>query len=722
MQQGPWWDYQYDPFMEGGGYGGYNPNDPFGGGGGGGWPFPGYDPSIWMGGGWGIPQWQWPQGQPTEVPDSGTPTYKTEGTTTAPQNQVPQSGGSRAGQILAGIGGVLAGGVGIPRGGGQVPTEGPNAGSGEGTASNPLTSMFPSITGIINSGLNIWQMLESMKDANWNQASFIDQLNYQRLLQQIGLGNANNISAPQQASLLNALQQGESGAFGANGAAPYMQQMAQQMMAGATTDPWDPNRGMYQDPQMQAYQELLGSMAQGYNPGMAAGQNLLQNGAGVQGMLPGAQQRAAGQTNPQQAMLNPMYNLLDSRGQTNLSQQAKDAYTQALASGGYSGQLGQISNIANSLASSGGVNAQNSALFNTGMNGMGNALGTTGLTNTGGMIESQALQTLLGGGQNADSQYLSGRGQELSAENPVLPMELAASLSRNEYYTRAQQQYEAMRRQLAQRGGGEGFLAGNTQDKLAEASDDILRGGASAFANTLTGQQQLGLNQLGQGIGAVQAGGNLAAGREATAYGGGTGMEANATQRMGTAGNLATNAAGQQNQLLGLGLNTGLGADQQALARIIQSGGLAQNMSQDEISRMGLGSNLFGQYTGSLDSGTKAYSDLLGLDLNALTTGGNLTNQALQGQAGLYGAGYGAYTGNQNTNLARLAQGTSAQQGAFAGMNPVLNAYLNYYNTGASGLGNNLATWLGYGGNQAQPAGSTTNPPTATNLINPLKP
>lgn len=207
---------------------------------------------------------------------------------------------------------------------------------------------------------------------------------------------------------------------------------------GAFTQMADPNNVPGLSQVMQALQGAQGQAA---------------NGAGT------AQTMANGQTAGQQPLLGAGTNLLSGNTANDQFQKLLQGYaSNTLNNGGYTPQLN-------------GVTQQGQSL----------------LAPNAGVQQTGALA----------SQLMSQIG------NPVLPMSQVISMATNQSATGAQQQEQALKRQLMDRTGttGPAVASGSENELLNNLGNQALQNQSAAVQNAIMGQQQAGLQGLGQANG-----------------------------------------------------------------------------------------------------------------------------------------------------------------------------------------------------------------------------
>lgn len=280
-------------------------------------------------------------------------------------------------------------------------------------------------------------------------------------------------------------------------------------------------------------------------------------------------------------------------------------------------------------------------------------LSQRGQTNLTQGTQDRALDTLNRNGSNAASQLLmglggglAGRGAELANREALLPIDFAASMARDQAARQSYKAAENFRRRALAKGGGPGALSSGSQNRaLLEFEDMLLGNEADALQNSLTQQQALQLQQMGQGF-------------------------SGASQGLGAAGQSQSLATQLQQVLGALGLDAG----------------------QLETSRMGLGGNLADAFNRLKLGGLSATQSPVNAEYGNLFNAGGLMNQTYGQNQGMYdtmlrsmlgggnlglAAGQG-YFDNRGQNLSQQGQWLQAQ------IAPFLQALGEMGNTGRS--------------------------------------
>lgn len=472
-------------------------------------------------------------------------------------------------------------------------------------------------------------------------------------------------------------------------------------------------------------------------------QQLMQQIASALGTNPAGY----GQTNTTKLMQDLAGQTVASQGKTDLSSQMGQLGGALVGTQGAIGQIPGLQDFAKQLMQNpGGVGNNsnlasfaNSLMQNPNIGNIPNltnkansvldlnALGTPGQTQAGAAGEQASLQGYLSGGKNAASNYLLARGENLSANNPVLPTSTVYNIARDQSARDNLNAAKTAREQAFARSGvtGPTVAAGSTNSDLAPFMDSALQNVAQAGQNALVGQQGLGLQQLGQGLGAVSGAQGLQ-NQLLSLYGGNlTNLENAATGRLGAGGQLGLGAQSEANNVLGIGANTGTSA--QALLQSLM--GLGANTG---LGAQSMANNNLGLGAGQLDTANSQQMQNLfsALGIGAqggqmqsanATQGANLLNQGTNTQIGansamnpflqtqmqnLFGAGnqMQSTTGlqgslNQNVINALLGQ-ASGQQGAYQGLlgsqGNLLNSIFGGYGQGLSELGNLSGQGMSY--------------------------
>lgn len=219
-------------------------------------------------------------------------------------------------------------------------------------------------------------------------------------------------------------------------------------------------------------------------------------------------------------------------------------------------------------------------------------------------------------------------------ENPVLSMEDAVAMSRDQAGTAAGQRARAVRRQALARGGGPGAVVanGSTNEAMGDFADQAMQAEAGAGRDAMLRQQELGLQDILQSAKLGEGSQGLENNRLLTALGLFPEIQRAATSQLSAAGNL------------------GLGGEAADLGRASLGGTLLNNY---------LGAQLGG---GNLGRGTLS-------DMNQYALGaGNLANAADRNRGelalGSFGAGQTQFNNMLQAYLAAIgAQGNAMNQG-----------------------------------------------------------
>lgn len=259
---------------------------------------------------------------------------------------------------------------------------------------------------------------------------------------------------------------------------------------------------------------------------------------------------------------------------------------------GSSGQQMQLQQLANELTQNGGV----TPFLQSVMDASSGALGSRGMTPEIQQALGPFMQLLQSGGKNAENTALFGRGMDLFNREALLPMSQVVGIAGDQAGRAVLDQFEQVRRESQQRGGGPGAVvgAGSANDARAEFGDRAAAAIAKAQQDAMMGQQGLQLQQQATGAGAAGQGASLMAQLLGLGQSGVSNLLSTAAGRESTLGQLG--AAGQQqaNQRTGMGgdfLNTimqiALGGGQlgasgvgQQTGRINAGGNIVQGMGQ----------------------------------------------------------------------------------------------------------------------------------------------
>ena len=224
-------------------------------------------------------------------------------------------------------------------------------------------------------------------------------------------------------------------------------------------------------------------------------------------------------------------------------------------------------------------------------------------------------------------------------ENPVLSMEDAIAMSRDQAGTAAAQRAKAARRQALARGGGPGTMVanGSTNEAMADFADQAMQAEAAAGRDAMLKQQELGLQDVLQSAKLGEGSQGLENNRLLTALGLNAEFQRAATGQLSAAGNL------------------GLGGD------------------QADLGRASLGGSLLNNYLGAQLGGGNLGRGVLG-DMNQYALGaGNLANSASanRGQLGL---------GSQQAGRQNFESMLQAYLGALGAQGSAMNNGYNWFN------------------------------------------
>ena len=381
--------------------------------------------------------------------------------------------------------------------------------------------------------------------------------------------------------------------------------------------------------------------------------------------------------------------LIGGQGANAFNQGAEQTGAGMMATGGWTPQLSMALNPTQAILNAGGNTGQSNALMSA---------------------ASPYLQT---GGQTELSQGLANRGMQLAGGQALMTPDQAASLAGNQAATQFADQAKQAEAQAMRRGGGAGAVVANGMQNqgMADFADQAAQGISGAVTNALQGQQQLNLNQQGQGLGAAQGAGGLQ------------------NNMLGTVGGMAQGSGQLANTLMGTGLGEVPSLTNAAANYLSPFESYAMGGAQNQLGRLGQGGNLAGLVQqgqlggisdiGSLMSAENQYALGMGglqnqitqgmgnMGLQSLTGAGNLYNNVgnlggTQGQLGLgqgqLGVGqagamtnlYNALGGNYNTSIGNMNQmGTVLNNMYSNATNPlqaIMSAYGGLANTGLGGL------------------------------------
>lgn len=460
----------------------------------------------------------------------------------------------------------------------------------------------------------------------------------------------------------------------------------------------------------QMGQSLMGSGQDMMTAGNSWTNPMLQQGSqagmgivGNQGMTPFLSQGMGGVNQvAQQGGAMPQLSALQSQlfpqiqqGSYGQTQPGFDFANQLMAGDGLSPYTTQGANLALQYAQGGGPSAT-AGLTMPNFSFGGGASFTPGGDVSAGAVDSGYTQSL---------DDTIAQAKKILSDNPLIPMNQAISMARNQAATATQQQNEAMMSKALARGGGPGATVANgLQNRgMAEMADAGSQAEAQAMQSAMMQQQGLQLQKYGIGADLDKAMEQVAQGRNAassqlqgqvaSANAGIHAANAGASAQVASSNNsLAAAMANAQAQLYGqlAGINaqkqmTGLNdlgtfsgqANNQMLAGLNAVPGLQTSANQR-----------YGQDLGSFMQATGTQSDRQMQSLGLMPSFSNA-------QTGMLNAGFNGLTGLQNTQnqgqLGRINAGENLT-GTGAGL------YSNSAN-GMNSTGNNMGS-IGLGQGQ----------------------
>lgn len=385
--------------------------------------------------------------------------------------------------------------------------------------------------------------------------------------------------------------------------------------------------------------------------------------------------------------------LIGREGQTGNNVNAMKLANDVMSSGGWIPQLNMGLNPTQNILNTQGNTAQSNALQNFGNNTLNGMFGTGGLTPTGATAEAAGLQGVLGGGTTPFTTAAQQRGLQLMQQPALMNPAMAASLANNQSLTQSRQQFGRAMEQAALRGGGPGSITGGLQNEGAtDFADQTAQNASQAVTQALQNQQQLQLQQQGQGTQMFGQGGNLENALLGT-YGGIQGQNENvAANRFGTGANMMQGSGQLANNLFGTGLNMVPSLTNAAANYVSPYGAYGSNAMGNQASMLGQGANISNILQSGQLGSIGALSDMMkGQNSYALGMGG-LQNSIGQGlgnminpMAGTMGSLYGniGNLGNMmaNTGLSQFSDLSGAYQGGFGSGISGLNSLANLQST-----------------------------------------
>lgn len=436
-----------------------------------------------------------------------------------------------------------------------------------------------SIPTLLNAGLNLYGDVNAQNQQQWNNSSLINVLNYLRTLDNNTSNSINttaNAVIPNQINMANALQ--NMGGPAAQQTGTNLNQILSSLGSNPGSSPFNQSTDVSRVPGLDTILNDFGGNMSGANN--VAG-NLIgltsTPSATLQGGIAPATAIAQG-SNPNQALLNAIGQGILSSGGTSV--------------GGGPNTSAVLQQYANQVVP------------NNGMTGNLNYVNSTGQRLTQG---------------NPTVQQALARSSQITNSNPLLSMDQVLSMAQDQSGTQANQQFNALKRQLANTTGitGPMIAGGGNNELLSQLGDQALQNQASAMANARLNQQNLQLGQYGQGINLLNSGvqGDL----------GYTGQGLNAILQ----------AANQANTNVGTAGNLGLGGGNLQLGNLNAGSGMLNSSNAQQLQAIQALIGLTGQQTQNQTSGAQAIAQLLGVSNTAIGQAGqNLFNLQNLGQTG----------------------------------------------------------------------------------------
>lgn len=304
-----------------------------------------------------------------------------------------------------------------------------------------------------------------------------------------------------------------------------------------------------------------------------------------------------GQGAPVGALSDTGLGLLGSGGKTQLGESGKGVAQYLFDTLGMAPSLQGLQKIAGDIYTDKGFTPGLRTLSGMGEKAAGGTFGIEGLTPTGAAAQGTALETLLQGGENPATDFLTQRGAELSGKDALIPMDQRIALARDMAGTQGIKTYRKILEKAFRRGGGPAnIMAGNQNEVMSEFGDDLLQKEAEAVRNAMTDQQQLQLQEQGQGFGAMGKGQDIATGRTGQAGDLASKLENASTARFNVGGGLMSDAEKQATmrtfEALGLIPQT----ESLANERLKTGFGIGSGMEGLDLSRMKFGGDLLNSY------------------------------------------------------------------------------------------------------------------------------
>jgi hypothetical protein len=478
----------------------------------------------------------------------------------------------------------------------------------------------------------------------WLQNSLIQQYNNSQNAIGQGWDQFLNTANPLRQDLQNNQQQMNQWLFGNAGSPGAMTSLGDEMSAF--------NQGMTPDffrqsgltGGMQGNIDALSGLAGGLQGTGDTAQQLFAGG----GWTPQGQglfDRGFDMLNSQDSSLAGLQNLggtlAGQQGQTGMTQNLGGQAMNVANIGGMTNPLLQASNVSNALINQGGRTPGMDALSGAGQGALSGMFGVGGLTPTGAVGEGAALDELINQGETGTTNFFQNRGAQLAGQDALMSPELAVSFARDQARRGVAGAAESARRQALARGGGPGAVvaSGIQNEGMADFADQAMQAEAQAVQNALQKQQELQLQQQAQGAQMGLQGGQLAAQRFGSSGNMLGDLEGVASQRFGQGGSMMGQGESLANQRLFEALGLLPQVQQQATNLLGTTGQLGIGAGNLENARMGTGVSALGQDLQSRLGALGGLGNILGNQQQFALGGGNLANNVAGQQGNLMNLG-----------------------------------------------------------------------------------
>lgn len=476
-----------------------------------------------------------------------------------------------------------------------------------------------------------------LNQSGWNSDFLVNLLNNARDVQGGAQNSAGSIQQFLQPFLAQMATNGGNQLFGTDGSGGQMGDLLQRIKDSTNSlkgdfsggdlskiPGLDQSIGNQQNLQNLGWQSLDPLMSLINNNGSTAGGN--QSIQSLLGLANGGQQgygqmNALGQT------------LLGNSGKTDKTENMQGLGSNIFNQGGFNQQLNGIFDQGTGIVGNSMTPAMQQMLGGLDLKG---ALGVGGLTQTGASAEQVGLNQLQNQGANPYSNAASQTGLGITQSNPLLSMNDAVSMARNQAGTQAANAAETAHREALARGGGAGATVANglQNQALADFQDKALQNESSAVEQARLGQQGLQLQHWGQGADLLNQQQALANQRENIAGNLIGNVENAATQRYGTVLGAANGLFNTENARLNTGIGAEQGASSLAAGRENNGTNLLNSSQQGQNQNIQSGSSLLNSMFGNQLAAYQGANQIQGTQNQAGANASQNYNQLLQGMYG----------------------------------------------------------------------------------------